>query len=1384
MSSKRVVVATFALLCVLGFAAAPIFAQATNSGTIIGQVTDPSGAAVAGAAVTITDLSTNTPRTTTTNAEGRYTFVNVPPGSYDVAISQKGFRTSKLSKQTVQVGTQLTLNVTLQVGAATEVIEVTATNTELQTINATVGNTVTGIAIDSLPAIGRDVTTFVTLQPGVAPGGQTAGVQSDQSTFQLDGGQNSNDMDGSMNVYTPSFANDPSGINGGGGPTGVMPTPIDSVEEFKSNTTGQTADFNSSAGSQVSLVTRRGTDSWHGTVYEYYLDNNWDADTWDNNAANKPIPSYHYSRFGAAAGGPLIPKKVLGGKTYFFANYQGFRWPNSRPQERAVPGPGMREGLLSFGGTVYNLNPSATTYTGPTITGSGLVNGMVYPSATTQAACGGVSCDPRNLGISPVVAAVWNALPQSNETTCSLSRCDGVNVLGFRSNTAIPQDDNFGVVRMDHDFSDKWHFFSSFRYYHLTRATTDQTDITAAGITSLSNRPQVPWFLVTGLTTNITNNLTNDFHYSYLRNWWQWGTEGGAAQGSAAAPGGVNTCAPAAACVGLGAAIEPFGESATQALIPYNVNAQQARTRYWDGKDNMIRDDMSYLRGNHLFQWGGTYQHNFNQHQRTDNGSGINYYPTYQLGTTTGAGAGVSLASAVPTGLVGSTTNYSRDYAAVMGIVSQAQRAFTRSGTSLTLNTANGGLVPAMDQSVIPFYNVYFTDTWKLTPTFTLNYGLAWTLEMPPVEQNGLQVELVDQANQVINTQAYLNTRKQEALKGEAYNPQLGFTLVGNSEGGRKYPYNPYYGSFSPRLGMAWNPNYDSGLLGSIFGHGKTVVRGGFSILYGRLNGVDLVLVPLLGTGLIQAVTCTPAGMAGTCGAPVTAANAFRLGPMTSGWDGLAAPLPAPSPTLPQPDFPGINAVSAGPGAVLDSNFRPSKSYTMDFTVQRQITPRISVEAGYIGRILRNEYQGININAVPYMITAGGQSFAKAYAAADLAYCGGVAGLAGGGCNNSAANVTAASSTAQPFFETALGGATSAYCAPFAAAFPTSPCTAAVVQNEGSVKTAIMPNGGTGNLDIQNVWSLFSDLDKAGFTFGRTMLNTPIPGSPFGASGQLTSGIAENASIGYGNYNALFFTLKSSDWHGLTAQSNFTWGKALGTGANVQSTSSFTVPDPYWLGRGYTEQPWDRQFLFNTYFVYAPPVYKAQHGVIGHLLGGWSFSPIFVSGSGQSIDFANTSNLTVNGSGQSFGEADANSFATFENLVPIGPYNTGSASRHTCTNPATKQLYPCSGPTSGANNFRDPILGFDTGRNAAVLRGLPFWNLDFAVVKNTHITERVSFEFHAMFANFLNHMQASDQSIDLSNTGQWGALNENVLGNGQVQNNTPRNIEFGFRVRF
>jgi Carboxypeptidase regulatory-like domain len=1309
----------FAVL-LLAFAVCPIslYSQSASTGTVVGQVTDPSDAAVVGATVTLSDKATGISRTATTNDAGRYILQDVPPGVYTIAVSRTGFRVTKVAGQQVEVGVTATVNVKLELGSVAETIEVTATGVELQTLNATVGNTVSGDLLQSLPSIGRDTSTFVTLQPGVSPDGSVAGAVVDQSTFLLDGGQNTNDMDGSMQVYTPSFAGDPTGgivANAiGGAPTGVMPTPLDSVEEFKVNTANQTADFNSSAGAQVQVVTKRGTNSWHGTVYEYYFDNHFNANTWDNNAAGTPLPSYHYNRAGAAGGGPIIPKKVLGGKTYFFANFEGFWWPGSTTVERVVPSANMRAGILTFNGTQYNLNTGANC--GPN---------------------GNAACDPRSIGINSLVQQMWNKyMPLPNETSgggcggfAGSKYCDGVNEGGFRANASSPYTSHFGVARLDHDFGAKWHFNSSYRYYKLVRASTSQTDIggffsgdTLGTPAILGSRPQQPWYFVAGLTTNITPNTTNDFHFSYLRNYWSW-----------ADPGGVPQFPQ------LGGALEPFGETGTAVLAPYNVNTQNVRTRFWDGQDRFFRDDITMLKGNHLFTFGGAYQHNYNYHQRSDNGGGINYQPTYQLGDSLGGGL-VDFSSTNPAGVDAAT--WGRDVSAVLGIVTDSQIAYTRSGPNLALNPP---LTHAFDQSSIPYYNVYWSDSWRMRPSFTLTYGLGWTLEMPPVERNGKQIELVDASGQQLDVMAYLHQREAAALQGQVYNPEVGFALVGNTGGGQKYPYDPFYGSFSPRVAAAWNPNITEGFLGKIFGGNRSVIRGGYSRIYGRLNGVDLVLVPLLGTGLIQPVQCGNNNMNGTCTGPVTVANAFRVGT-----DGNNAPIPAASPTLPQPTFPGINNVSAAAGEALDPHFRPNVVDSFDFTIQRQITPKVLVELGYIGRRITHEYQPININAVPYMMTVGGQTFAQAYAGVEHSL----------GCDQSYtvcnANTTApASITAQPFFEAALGGTSSAYCSGFAS------CTEAVVTKQ------------LRNFRLQKVWSLWSNLDNGAFIFPRSMLNTPLnclTGKEIGCNGQLSSGVGVNASVGYGNYNAGFVSLKLTNWHNVTLQQNFTYSKALGTGAFVQATSEYTPNDPFDLHNMYGVQNFDRKYVYNLYALIDDPYYKGQRGMVGRLLGGWTLSPVFAAGSGAPVYCGTNTNA------QSFGGGDGRNFFDNEQCIFTGAHPYGS-SLHNDGNPGEFNVLAADATTL-FNSVRNPILGLDRGTGGVgAIRGLMYWNMDVRVTKNVKIWERVGFDFQFVTTNVFNHPVFYDGGLDPT----AGAASFGVTS---AQGNNPRQMQFGLRVSF
>lgn len=1294
------------------FSAIPAAAQAVSTGTVVGTVNDPSGAVISGANLTLTDKTTNTSRTTTTSDDGRFVFTSVPPGTYALTVKRAGFAQGRVENLKVDVGRQVTANVPLQVGGVTEEVVVQATASELQTLNATIGNTVTGRALENLPTLGRDVSSFVTMQPGVSPDGSAGGTVVDQTAFMLDGGNNSNDMDGSSGVYNPNFGDDPagglfsnknnpiSGINAGingGQPSGVMPTPVDSVEEFKVATTNQSADFNNSSGMEVEIVTKRGTNAWHGSAYEYYLDNTFSANTWENKQSRTPVPNWHRSWFGGAIGGPIIPKEVLGGKTYFFFNYQGARWPNSETITKLVPSVDMRNGILHD-----PANPS-TTYD---------LNAL----------------DPRHIGINSFAQQLWNKympLPTPGAGCGSLTNdgfCDGVNTLAFRANMAIPQNDNFAVVRLDHDFGQKWHFMSSYRYYHLTRATDDQIDIGGffpgdklGTPVSLTNRPQVPWYLVLGLTTNISPRVTNDFRYSFLHNWWQWGSHGDPAQFPV-----------------LGAALEPFGEKRDDVAAPYNINTQQTRTRFWNGKDHFFRDDVSVLKSSHLLQFGGQYQHNWNYHQRTDNGAGINYYPVYLLGDTPGSGnvnmtcGGTCLAPAF------STPPLSREAAAILGIVTDTQQAYTRSGSNLTLNKP---LTPAFDKVTIPYYNLYFNDTWHLKKSLTLTYGLGWALEMPPTEESGKQVMFVGANGQKIATESYLAQRKAAALQGQVFNPKIGFALIGNVAGHPKYEYDSFYHAFSPRIAVAWNPDL-----------GNTVIRGGYGRIYGRLNGVGLVLGPLLSPGLIQPVNCLFVLSNGTCATSGTidATNAFRIGT-----DGTTAPLPPASQTLPQPFFPGVDGNSeAATASPTDPRFRPNAVDSIDLTLQHQFSSKVSMEVGGISRWIHNELLSVNLNSVPYMMTLGGQQFQTAYANIQKAM----------GCANSIVACmaatpagTLASIAPQPFFEAALAG--TGFCSGFAN------CTTALIKNPVAF----------GLLQSQSVFSLWSLLDTggtaAGFNFPVSMMNT---------AGQISSNVAMTTSLGHGNYNALFATLRFNDWNGITLQNNFTWSRALGTGGVVQATSGQAVVDPFNFDVQYGTQPSDRKLVDTMFVVYQPPFYRDQQGILGHILGGWTTSFVFAAGSGAPLFCATTTGTPSNGysGAQEFGSADGININTDANCIQT-VQNT-SASVHYVNGIAS--IF--GNPTSVYNTLRPLILGIDTRSGGyGQFRGLPYWNLNLGLKKNIRITERFNAEASLSVNNILNHNQLLDPNLSVTNTpANFGQLS--------IEGTTPRTAEMGIRINF
>jgi hypothetical protein len=1396
------------IICVgilLSLTASSALAQTASSGSVTGQVSDPHGSSVPGADVILTDIATSSKQSATTNDSGRYTFPVVNPGVYDITVSKSGFKVAKMAQQKVSIGLVLTVNVTLEVGSVTETVVVTSSpvGSELQTANATIGNTINLKQLELLPNLGRDATSLLSLQPGVTPRGDIAGSYMDQNTFTIDGGNNTDDMAGNTIGYIQNFTG-LAGAQTSAMASGVVATPIETVEEFKVSTFGQTSDFNQSSGAQVQMVTRRGTDQWHGSGYGYYYaTNHGAANSWvanhtsftkgvspnqtpcaagttlssgDNNCVlpYTPIIPNHRGRFGFTVGGPIIPKKILGSKTYLFFGYEAFRFPGTGIFEKQVPSIAMRAGVIQVAGVAYNLNPyPVTTVIGNAAAGN--LQTVTLPGSTL---------DPRGLGISPTIKAVWNTMPLGTDPNCSFcaSIGDGYNTLGFLSTIRTPLTSNNYVWRVDHDFNTKNRFFGSFRAFKLLNVTTNQVDVggffgdTPGQYTPQAPRPQLGELMVLGLTSNLNSRVTNDFRVSYLWNWWQWSTQNDPPQ-----------------LAGLGGALEispnnssdPSTGESTSALIPYNVNNQSTRQRVWDGQDKMLRDDVTWVKGNHLFQFGGQIQNNFNYHTRTDNGSTINNQIVYQIGFNQINFGGVPVSS-------GNAARYQNLAASVLGLVGLTQVIYTRTGSNLQIQPI-GTL--AQESSTIKYYSGYGADTWRLRPSLTLSYGLSYMYETPPVEANGAQVELVDQSGNLVHTDQFLAARKAAALAGQAYAPTLGFETTGNLH--IKYPYTPFKKGFSPRVAVAWSPNFRSGLLGKVFGEGKTVLRGGFGRTWGRINGVNQVLVPLLGPGLLQPVTCGFTRSNGTCdtsGSPSNSLlNAFRIGPTGGGWDGLVAPLSAPTTNLPQPFFPGVGGQAvAGDSTVLDPDYKPERVDTWDFTIQRQLSRKISFEAGYMGKRSKNIFEEINLDAVPYMMTLNGQSFAKAFANVWSALCspGG-----GGRCTNidiaGSANLATliASVPNQPFFESALGGPTSAYCTGFTS------CTQAFL-NQSGVRTFI------GSTRVSELWNYLNATGNArnctssspatcvpgtlgSWTLGRTML------------GSQATAINTTTSLGYSNYHAMFLTLKMNDWHGLTSISNFTWGKALGTAQIAQYNSSNQWLDVWNPKASYGPQVFDVKFLFTSGWSYKPTFFHGRHGWQGKLLDGWSISPFLTAQSGFPIGIGYSESACT--ACQGFGEMGnlSSSGSAFESAIPISPFIGGHSANFSVPGSAitvggfTQSVATSNAATvggTGVNIFSDPasvwasfrrcVLGIDEScGGVGNLRGLSRWNVDATLAKDFKFTERVGATFTMQFTNIFNHYQPADpSSLSLTSPTTFGRITGSVYAS--------RQMEIGLRIHF
>ncbi len=1297
------------------------WAQTATTGAIIGTVSDKAGAVVSGVEIEITSAALNQNQKVTTNESGQYTFPAVLPGTYTVTISKQGFRKATVSDLKIDVAKSYTVNVALEIGDVQQTVEVTATaGVELQTTDSTVGNVIAGKEMPLLPALTRQANDLLRIQPLSTPGGEVAGSRNDQTTITLDGIDITNQSVGGLGT--------------------VIPIPIDSVEEFRVGVANPNASFGRGAGGQASVISRRGTSDYHGLLFWYHQNDNLNAATWTAKRtiaqtvtdpvarAKQQEPELKDNRFGFRLGGPVIPwSEAWKSKLFFFANYEGRRFPRTTQILRIVPTDSLRAGVLRFrdaSGTVNSFDLKTSTACGPN---------------------GDQACDPRGIGISPVVTNLFRNLPGVNDPTAG----DGFNTGGFRGIVTNPLNNDYYNSRLDYNITDRWRADVAFRYFGELATGSGLLDIRGGNVRSRETLPTRQNMVTAGVSGLITNNLSGEFRYGWVRT--RTAVDRLRPNGSAAelALSGTETGFSSGQSF---VALDLGARGGAQSILsePIDVDTQLARKQSNDNFNIQYNADLNWVRGSHTWQFGAHVRYLPTLHRRDDKVLGALGALVAQIDSELGA---FSLPNSVrpPTCTAAVTRNclptadvqtWNRTMASVLGLVDNVSVLAVRDGDLKPLPF--GETLESDTKLWAPEF--YWQDIWRVKPSLTLTYGVNYGWQTAPTERLGRQSVQVDgQTLQPQTAREYLATREAISREGGIYNPPIAFLPV-NSAG--RGVFDVDWNNIGPRAAVSWNPSASSGFLGKLLGEKKTVFRGGYSLVFDRQNTVQSVIIPTLGVAFAQTINVTaPAcnfGGAGGAGCAPTSANPaasiFR-----AGIDGRI-PLPTvPTLSVPISPFWGRNAngsLSLFPEVLsfqVDPRIEVGENHALNLTLQRELPGNVIVEVGFTGRYAKKLPQSMSFGQVPYnqLDKASGQTFAQAFDAVARQLRTGTA---------------AAAVTPQPWFEN---------------------------QVPGGNGTRVLAAAQASNFINGNINNIFLNIDQRRLLAGQPSFNNYLAQTLFLRS-----------STGSSNYNAAFVTMNKRFSKGFLATVNYTFARSFDQlGANQNSAS--VMPNSFDLNAEYGPSPFDITHIVNSTFRYDLPFGKGRFfntgGVLDRIVGGWYVSGIVTARSGDALTVTQGAgvwggSLFLGFTSGAIPTADPNSFGNDVNRGVNGTNNIG-----TLGDPANRGtgLNLFGNPEQVFNSFRRVEISRDgrAGR-ANPLRGPSRWNVDMSLGKQTTIREDFKVTFLADFFNAFNNVIFANPTLDLNNSRAFGVLTTQFIAPERVGTAGSRWIQLGLRIEF
>ncbi len=879
-----------------------VFAQSGTS-TVSGSVTDQTGAAVPGATVTVINPTTGFKRSTVTNSQGNYSLPALPPATYRMEVESANFKKSINRNVQALVDSTASIDVVLEPGEVSVEVDVT-TNTIESVINnqdASIGNNFVPEQITQLPTNLRRVVDLLTLQPGVTREGYVAGGRSDQANITLDGVDiNDQQTGGRTGQFQTSQGS-------------VLRATTEAVEEFRITTTNANANQGRSSGAQISLVTKSGTNEFHGSGFYFYRPTAFSANDFFNNAAGRyvatdqavidgqaavgdekaPRPSLARDLYGGSFGGPIKKDKF-----FFFYSFERQTQVLGESVTRTVPLPHLGAGTLRFNGT----GPSCT--------------GPQRPSGNCSLPLAELSMIYNTAGINAAARAIFAGA--ASRYAANTTGGDGINTGGFRFNVPTTDNENTHIARLDYTINDNQSMF--FRANYQWDNTKGGAGLQAFPDTPAGGVWSHPSGFVAGHTWTIGSNKINNFRYGFTR-------QAFSVQGDS-------------------------GANAISFRFVYSP-ALYARTLDRVSPVTNITDDFTWISGNHTVQFGGNVR--IIRNKRTsfggafdsavtnpsfyDQSGGVLITPLTAAGYTV---ASTAAAQAGATALIGRYSQYSANF------------TFDINGNVVAAGT------PAKRNFATEEYDSYIQDIWRPFQNLTITGGVRYAVSRPVYEQNGFQVVPTERLGN------YFDSRVASSAQGVPTNRLIQFEKAGPVNNGQGF-YSMDWNNIQPRIAFAWSPSFDSGFLRTMFGgEGDSTIRGGFSITNDYFGGQLAVSFDGLST---IGFTSSSGISANTYNITTRLAPAFTgFGQQIRTLPGIAAPTQRFATDVTPGCLAGTQQCPQRIETSLDGTIISPTHYSWSLSYGRSLPKGMHMEMNYIGRAARNLFATRDIMALNNLV--------------------------------------------------------------------------------------------------------------------------------------------------------------------------------------------------------------------------------------------------------------------------------------------------------------------------------------------------------------------------------------------------------------------------------